>query len=67
MEAEVAPVEHLPLADLLAGQWHYDVRICLLLVVLHHFKFDVDDLHDPIKDHVIVELKLLVQIVLLFQ
>ena len=37
--------------------------IHLELPVLHHFKFDVDDLDDPIEEQMIVEVEALIQVV----
>ena len=54
-------------ADLLGRQRHDDVGVDLLLPFLHHFELDVDDLHDSVVDHVVVEVELLVQVVLFFQ
>lgn len=34
---------------------------------MHHLKFDIDDLDDTVEDHVVIELKLLVEIVLLLE
>lgn len=52
---------------LFQSEWHLSVRVESKFPVLHRLKFDVDDLNDTVKDHVIVELKLLVEIVLLLE
>ena len=57
---ETIIVFFLSLTELLRGQWHHDVRIGLLCKFLHDLELDIDNLNDPVIDHMIVELKLLV-------
>ena len=57
----------LLLPHLLRGQRDDYVRVQLLLILLHHFQLDVDRLRDPIEHHVVVEFKLLVEIVFVFE
>jgi len=55
------------LSQLLLRVGHRRIRVNFLLPFLHHLKLDIDHLNDAVEDHVVVELKFLVKIVLFFE
>ena len=62
--ADTVAILVLHLAQLLLSVGHLEVRVDLLLPLLHHLKLGVHDLDYSIEDHMVVEVELIVKIML---